>query len=229
MKSFNLLCLLKEQFWGFIEVIIIFFPNPLGSRLRFLYWKLRLKSLGQNVLFGVGVRITNPQNVTIGNHCWIDDYAIIIAGPPKGDGRSIIRKNNPDYQLQEGEIYIGNHVHIAQFVILQGHGGIFIGDSLTIAAGSKLYSFIHHYENGIRGEVIYKFVGLVPPEEQTLICSPIVIHNYSAVGLNSVILPGSTIGENSWLGAQSLLKGVLADNVIAYGNPAKKKKNRFTQ
>jgi acetyltransferase-like isoleucine patch superfamily enzyme len=216
----------REQLWGLIEWFVIFFPNPLGFRLRYWFWKFRLKALGRNVRIGVGVKIAGPQYISIGSNCWIDDYVLITAGPLGNDGRTVSRKVNPDYQHSEGEISIGNYVHLAPFVVLQGHAGIKIGDCLTIASGSKIYSVIHHYKN-IDPEtqpdesVLYKFVGLVPSEEQSLICSPVVIQDNAAVGLNSVILPGSVIGKNSWLGAQSLLNCVLPENVIAYGIPAK--------
>jgi len=230
MRFIKFFSLFKAQFLATIEGIVIFFPNPLGRRLRYLFWKIFLKSLGKNVTFGVGVKIANPQYVSIGNNCWIDDYVLITAGPLHFEGENVNRKCNPDYNLTEGEIHIGDYVHIAPFVVLQGHGGIYIGNSLTIASGSKIYSLIHNYQDfniSARKNIVYKFVGLVPSEEQSLICSPIVIHDNTAVGLNSVILPGSTIGLNSWLGAQSLLKGTLPENIIAYGSPAKIIKNRF--
>lgn len=230
MRLVKIIHLIGDQLFGFIEWVVDFFPNPIGSRLRYLYWRLRLKSLGTKVVFGVGIKIAGPRYVSIGNHCWIDDYVLITAGPPRQDGRKIKRTDNPDCEISEGEISIGDYVHIAPFVVLQGHGGIFVGNCLTIASGAKIYTVIHHYEdneNHIGNNVIYKFVGSVPPEEQLLISSPVVIHNNAAVGLNSVILPGSIIGLNSWLGAQSLLKGVLPDNVIAYGSPAKIIKKRI--
>lgn len=216
--------------FGLIEWLISGLPGPLGSKLRYTYWCCRLKSIGKHVKFGVGVRIYGPKYLSIGNNCWIDDYVLITAGPSQENRRNIVHNENPDFHLNIGDISIGDNVHIAPFVVLQGHGGISIGENLTIASGSKVYSLVHHYRNEEREsttDVIYKFVGLVSPEEQSVICSPIVIHDNAAVGLNSVILPGSVIGKNSWLGAQSLLKGSLPENVIAYGNPAKIVKNRF--
>jgi len=182
--------------------------------------------------FGVGVRIYGPNYISIGNNCWIDDYAILIGGPNIKKGVKYHKKPNKDYAYKEGEIVIGDNVHIAPFVILQGHGGISIGSNLTIASGSKIYSLIQHYKdntNELNDKKIFKFVGLVPPDEQVLVNSPIVIHDNSAVGLNSIILPGSVIGKNSWLGANSLLNKVLPDNVIAYGSPVRYIKNRFKE
>lgn len=232
MNKSKIIMLFLEQFWETIEICICYFPGIIGRKLRYLYWKIRLQELGKDVRFGIGIKINNPGYISIGNNCWIDNFVQIDAGPINGKNNNIYRKSNPDFFVTEGEIKIGDSVHIAPFVILQGHSGIIIGNKLTIAAGSKLYSLVHHYENKLADSesmYIYKFVGLVPPNEQALFCSPIVIHDNAAVGLNSVILPGSIIGKNSWLGAQSLLKGVLPEDIIAYGNPARIIKKRFTQ
>jgi galactoside O-acetyltransferase len=222
--------ILQAQAWGIIEWVVGWLPGPLGSRLRYLYWKCRLGSLGKGVRFGIGVRIYSPSWVHIGDYCWIDDYVIIVAGPLPDNGRLVYRKPNPYFRYREGEVVIGERVHIAPFVLLQGHGGLQIGNCLTIAAGAKVYSLSHHYRD-LTGfgapDTVWKFVGLVSPEEQALICSPVVIGDNAAVGLNSVVLPGSTIGQNAWLGAQSLLCGEIPPNAIATGIPAKVIRKRF--
>lgn len=186
--------------------------------------------MGKHVRFGVGVRIDGPAWVQIGDECRIDDYVIILAGPVVEDGFFVCHKPNPKFTAKAGEVIIGKQVHIAPYVQLQGHGGLMIGNCLTIAAGAKVYSLSHHYRD-LTGKgdtaTIWKFGGSILPEEQALISGPVVIQNGAAVGLNSVVLPGSVIGENSWLGAMSTLRGELPPGVIAGGNPAAIIKNRF--
>jgi acetyltransferase-like isoleucine patch superfamily enzyme len=176
------------------------------------------------------VRIYSPQNVRIGDDCLIDDFVIIVAGELLDGDRFVHRKSNPDFPYAEGDVVIGRKVHVAPYVQLQGHGGLAIGNCLTIAAGAKVYTLSHHYRD-LTGNgdpnTVWKFVGLVPGEEQALVSAPVVIHDNSEVGLNSVVLPGSTIGQNSWLGAMSLLRGELPANVIASGIPAQIVKGRF--
>jgi maltose O-acetyltransferase len=48
----------------------------------------------------------------------------------------------------------------------------------------------------------------------------VVLGDSSAVGLNSVVLPGSSLGHGSWLGSLSMLSGKIPPNVLATGNPA---------
>ena len=49
----------------------------------------------------------------------------------------------------------------------------------------------------------------------------IVIEKRVFVGACSIILPGVTIGENSIIGAGSVVTGSIPANVVAAGNPAK--------
>lgn len=49
----------------------------------------------------------------------------------------------------------------------------------------------------------------------------IEIKNNVWLGSNVVILPGTTIGENTIVGANSVVKGEIPANVIVQGNPAK--------
>lgn len=121
-------------------------------------------------------------------------------------------------------------MHIAPFVLLQGHRGGKNRKSSGIASGAKIYSLSHHYRDMTgqgRPNRVWRFTTLVPPDEQALICAPVVIEDNAAVGLNSAILPGSTIGAGSWLGAMSLLQGEIPLNVIASGIPARITKKCF--
>jgi len=47
------------------------------------------------------------------------------------------------------------------------------------------------------------------------------LKNNSKIGSHSTVLPGVTIGENSIIGAHSLVISDIPDNVIAFGVPAK--------
>lgn len=51
--------------------------------------------------------------------------------------------------------------------------------------------------------------------------APVIIHDNVWLGLNSVVLKGVTIGENSIIGANSLVVKDIPANVIAGGNPCK--------
>jgi len=50
---------------------------------------------------------------------------------------------------------------------------------------------------------------------------PVKIGNNVFIGLNTIILKGSTIGDNSVIGSGSVVSGNIPANVIAAGNPCK--------
>lgn len=54
---------------------------------------------------------------------------------------------------------------------------------------------------------------------------PIIIGEGCFIGVNSIILKGTTLGKNVVVGAGSVVNGVFPDNVIISGNPAKVIKN----
>ena len=56
--------------------------------------------------------------------------------------------------------------------------------------------------------------------------APVIIHDNVWLGLNSVVLKGVTIGENSIIGANSLVVKDIPANVIAGGNPCKVLKDK---
>ncbi len=50
---------------------------------------------------------------------------------------------------------------------------------------------------------------------------PVKIGNNVFIGVNSIILKGTEIGDNSVIGAGSVVAGIIPPNVIAAGNPCK--------
>jgi acetyltransferase-like isoleucine patch superfamily enzyme len=199
-----------------------YIPGAIGNRLRRVVWRFFLGGMGKRVLIDVGVQLVNPRSIFIGDDTWIDKFAVLIAGPPHEGKRVVCRKPNQDFSGKEGELHIGSRCHIAPHSLIQAHGGVWIGNELTIASGSRIYSMSHHYRPLDQPQTkFYRFSTYAPEEDQVVIISPVVIKSGAAVGLNSVVMPGATVGENSWVGTNSLVQGVIPPNSIACGVPAK--------
>lgn len=198
-------------------------PGPLGNRLRHLYYRRKLHKLAPTARIDVGVHISNPEFVTLDDNTWIDKYVVINAGPPTVGKRHVSRRDNADFRFSEGSVVIGPNTHIASYTVLNGHGGIFIEGDSGIAAGSCIYSLSHHHRNldDPGDERLYVFSPQVPQEWQSLLCGPVVIHRGGALALNSVVLPGSTVGHDAWVTIGSVVMGEIPDGCIATGSPAK--------
>jgi acetyltransferase-like isoleucine patch superfamily enzyme len=98
---------------------------------------------------------------------------------------------------------LGEDVDIGAFVYINATEGVIIEDGVQIGGGAKVYS-VSTIDNK-RGRVILK--------------------KNCKIGANSVILPGVVVGENSIIGALSLVNKDVPDNVVAVGCPIKIIKN----
>lgn len=197
----------------FIDTIIKYFirniPGGLGRKIRYFYYKDKFGRCGKNIYIDVGVIIDNPEHIFLENNIWIDNYVILLTGKPSDKGVKLFRKTNSSFIYNEGELHISKNVHIAPFCVLQAHGGISIGANCGIASGSKIYSLSNHYKNVADPEdkQEYFFTPLAEPERQSYISSAVVIQENCAIGLNSVILPGTTIPKGTWIGVNTTIAG----------------------
>lgn len=215
--------MIKIFFANLIEDFIRNIGGGVGRKLRFVYYRNKFANCGENLVIDIGVKFGNPKNIFIGNNVWIDDYVILIAGKVVCENVTI--KENRNYHGNEGEIHINDYVHIAPFSILQGHGGISINEKSGIAAGSKLYSMSNHYsfKNSTNKEKRFYPSPLMDKNSQSIIIGPISIGVGCAIGLNSVILPGTNIPNGMWLGVNSYLSGgVFIEDAIYASRPAQR-------
>jgi acetyltransferase-like isoleucine patch superfamily enzyme len=58
-------------------------------------------------------------------------------------------------------------------------------------------------------------------DPKNVAAAPVIVEDNVFVGANSIILKGVTIGENSVIGAGSVVTRSIPANVIAAGNPAR--------
>jgi acetyltransferase-like isoleucine patch superfamily enzyme len=216
--------LLTELLRGLFEWFLTPLPGPAGYALRWLYYKAILGSLGWGTLIDTGVRFENPRAIHIGRRCWIDRGVLILGAvrdPFRGRPGRWVRR---DASL-EGRVVIGDEVHIGPHCVLSGLAGLRIGHRLTLATGTRVYSFSHHPRNLDTGELAL-FTSRAPAASQFLVAGPIEIGDHSGVGFNGVILPGSTLAAESFLSVGSVLRGDTEPGWIYDGNPATRTRRR---
>ena len=108
----------------------------------------------------------------------------------------------------------GKHTHLGKQVYanfnltLVDDTDIHIGDYVMIAPNVTIATAGHPIEPELR-----KRVGQFN--------MPIRIGNNVWIGANAVVLPGVTIGENSVIGAGSVVTKDIPENVVAVGNPCR--------
>lgn len=140
-------------------------------------------------------------SVTFGNNVFIGHYSIIRPNVIIGDNSEIRH-----YCFLAGDLKIGNNVKIFQYSNI-GKGSIiednvYIGPRVTLTNTKKI-SHGRNYKADIEAPII----------------------KYGArLGSGCIILPGVTIGEESVIGAGSVVTKSTEPGWIYTGNPAKKLK-----
>ncbi len=121
--------------------------------------------------------------------------------PNRGEN---VRVVSPIYGSNLNKVKIGNNVFIMSGCLIMGFGSVIIDDDVMIAGGVRLITNNHDLEN-----------------RKILTCKPVHIKKNCWIGAGATILRGITIGENSVVGAASVVTKDVPDNVIVAGNPAK--------
>lgn len=160
---------------------------------------MSLKKVGKNVKIFDTAKIVYPENVEIGDNVIIDDFVLIIA---------------------KKKVVIGNNVHIASFTNITGNEEFVMEDFSGISSGVRIFTSSDDYASSCMTNPT------VPDEFKEVYHKPIIFKKHSIVGANTVILPGSIIGEGTSVGANSLVSGILEDYCLYAGTPLKKIKNK---
>jgi acetyltransferase-like isoleucine patch superfamily enzyme len=171
--------------------------GPLGFFLRGLYYKRRLKHLGQGALIDVGVYFYGHDNISIGDFTWVDSEVKLIA--------------------PYGGIRVGKRVHLANNAFLSGAGGIEIEDYVGIAPRAMILSSTEYPVPGKRMSG-----PMLPIEQRGLRQGRVVIKKDAFVSANSIIMPGVVVGEGAVVGANSIVNKDVPPYEIVFGSPAKK-------
>lgn len=112
-----------------------------------------------------------------------------------------------DNVLILGDVRVGRHSWIGPNVILDGSGGLEIGDYCSISAGVGIYT--HHTVRWATS------MGQAKPDR-----SPTRIGSGVYIGPNAIIQMGVTIGDRTIIGACSLVNRDFPSGVKAWGQPA---------
>jgi acetyltransferase-like isoleucine patch superfamily enzyme len=136
-----------------------------------------------------------PQLITIGNHVAIDKGFYCTTG-----------------------LKIGDYIHISPYVTcIGGADALFIAKGFNnIMAGARIVCGSDRFDDsGLFG-------AMIPKEYKgKQIIKPVIMEEFSNIGTNSIVLPGSILRRGVLLAAGSLLNGDTEEWGVYKGNPAK--------
>ena len=150
--------------------------------------------------------ILNPQHLKIfGENISIGDYATLICSSDKKIDISTWQTDKLN-----GRISLGSYILISPGTSIRSAESIDIGDSTMIASDVVITDSDWH--------------GIYDRTDYVATPKPVKIHKNVWIGERSIILKGTQIGENSIIGAGSVVHGDIPPNSVYAGNPAKEVK-----
>lgn len=176
-----------------IYILVVF--NLLRTAILFRW---RFKRIGKWVTFGRQNRIRGAQFIEIGQNCCFGDNLRLEAVCRWGG------------QIYTPRIFFGDNVAVNQNLHCTCANSIAIGDGTSITANCGIFDIIHPYKDVS-----------VNPRIAQIETKPIEIGKDCLIGMNSVILPGTKLGNHCVVGANSTVSGFFPDYCVIAGSPAK--------
>lgn len=174
------------------------------SRLRNL-WLIKKYGvkIGEKCILNGTIYFSGKCSIKIGNNVRVNsgkNYNVI-----GGASRTIFRTIN------NGKIIIGNRCGISNSAIIS-QSSIILEDDILIGGNCKIFDTdFHPLDTDKR----------ISNQNTFVKSKPIHIKSRAFIGAHSIILKGVTIGENSIVGAGSVVTKDIPSNEIWAGNPAK--------
>ena len=156
------------------------------------------KKCGKDVLISKKCSIYSAENIEIGDHVRIDDFAIL-----------------------SGRITFGSYIHIAAGTYLFGGiAGIDIGNFSTISSRGAVYAVSDDYSGCSMTNP------MIPDEYRKVTNEKVAIGKHAIIGTGTTILPGVMIADGVAVGAMSLVRDNLQEYKMYAGVPCRCIKDR---
>ena len=120
-----------------------------------------------------------------------------------GEGASIYQSS-----YVYGKVSVGAHTWIGPMTLLDGSGGLTIGDHCSISAGVQIYT---------HDTVKWALTGGTAAYER----APVVIGSNCHIGSQTMIAKGVTIGDHCVIGACSFVNRDIPPFTVAFGAPCR--------
>jgi acetyltransferase-like isoleucine patch superfamily enzyme len=174
-------------------------PSEIPEQLIFYLWRRRaLGQCGPGSFVGKPIAIIHGRHMSIGRGSFIREGARLEVVCRPG--------------LPPGRLEIGDHVSIEQGAHIVACDRVIIEDYALLAPRSTIIDATH-------AETVPTDIS----RARQLLTDRVTtrIRRGVMLGANVVVFPGVTIGENSIIGANSVVTRDIPANCVAVGNPAK--------
>ncbi len=110
--------------------------------------------------------------------------------------------------------YSSKHGFISPSVVFDAndYSLITIGDATTISVDVMFLTHDYSISKGLK---------MIDPKLNGRFLKPIRVGKNCFIGMRTILLPGTTLGDNVIVGAGAVVKGTFPDNVVIGGNPAR--------
>jgi acetyltransferase-like isoleucine patch superfamily enzyme len=140
-----------EEAEAFYRTVFLHMDSPYAAELRRQYYATILRHMGANVKIGCGVKIVNPQYVSLDDNVFVDDHCTLIARSERGiivqEGTTLKYGVYLDTERAAGYIEIGKRVYIGTGCCLHGHEGLEIGDDTLFAQNITITPYSHCFDD----------------------------------------------------------------------------------
>ena len=189
-----------KAFWKIKSNVISVFYTPIAKAS--LYLNGAKFDTGLKVNGFINLHVTRRGTIKIGKNCTINS-----------DNFNLIGRQQKTIFWVEGKLSIGKNLGLSCSAIICTHE-ISIGDNVTIGGNTVIYDTdFHSLDPTIR---VSKTMDIISAK-----WGKVSIGNHVFIGAHTTILKGITIGDNSVIGACSVVTKNIPSNEIWAGNPAK--------
>lgn len=157
--------------------------------------------IGWKVAFSSGAEITNSRYIQFGRNVYLGKNSHI----------QVLLERHFKFDRTKPKLKIGNYVSIGSGSEISVVDDIELEDDVIVASNCYIADNSHRFD---RVDISIKYQGLNKVK-------PIKIKKGAWLGWGVVVCPGVTIGQNSVIGANSVVTKDIPDYCVAVGSPAK--------
>jgi colanic acid/amylovoran biosynthesis glycosyltransferase len=148
---------------------------------------------------------------------WFKPEIIGLKRNFQGEKVEGLRVSNTAHISNRENVFIQDGVFIAHFSYIDGFKTVKIGRGSAIASYTSVLTHSGHNSIRLYGD---HFLESFATGLKGLVSAPVKIGEYTFVGPNVVIMPGSTLGDGCIVTAYSMVNGEFPNYSIIKGNPA---------